>query len=651
MFLKEIQKSKLRRIRIKQILLLIIRICIIVFLVLAFSNPVYRGYFSGSNPDIRKCGIFVLDNSFSMGVKDEKGSSYEQARSTIKNILSLYSSSDRLFLVTSSHLKGFEKGELNDIQSLTDSINNLELTSVRFDLQDMMNYAGEIIKKNNSPLYEVFILSDNQKNNYQSVDFNEKFSGVNTDNIHFYNIDFGRRAANNISIEKAEVKTKIPEVNREIKVSVILKNHNKFNCLNKQVNLFVNNKKAGEYVTDIASLERKEITISFKPENTGSLSGYIELLQPDFFEDEVLQDNKYYFTIYIPDKINVGLAGENESALRYIKLAAESAEKLNNSERNIYNFNGFQTINSSISNSDMIFISGKNSFTESEIDLLDDYIKNGGGVMIFPSKNINIESYNSLLRKISSFRIENISRTMSDTGIQNNFSKIDFEHPLFYGAFKNEELTKGSGNYFIESPKIYSLFGILPGNDAKILMTLQGGEAFISESNSGEGKILFCSVSADEDMSDFPRKSLFPLIINKSILYLGNGEFKNENNTVGKNNIITIGKNKLFSVPYSEKYGNQGIFKLQDSALNQEMFFALNRDSLESDFSKADLTEIKSYFSKHNVNNIEYITEPDAVNSEIIKAREGKELWRIFTVLALLFILLEMAYAKKLEKL
>lgn len=649
MFLKEIQKSKLRKIRIKQILLLIIRIFIIVFLVLAFSNPVFKGYFAGNNPDIRKCGIFVLDNSFSMSIKDEKGSSYEQAKNSLKNILSLYYSGDKIFLITSSHLKNFEIGELKNAQNLLDSVKNLELTSVRFGLSGLMDYVKNIIEKNNSPLYEVFILSDNQKNNFIAENISGKFFEESRKNIHFYNIDIGKRTANNISIEKAEIKSRIPEVNKEIKISVAVKNHNNFNCLNKQINLFIDDKKAAETVIDIASGERKEISLTFRPARTGNITGYVELLQPDFFEDEILQDNKYFFSLYIPEKINGGLVGDNEFAFRYIKLAVESAEKLSGTGNKIFNLNSYSNINESVKSSDMLIISGKNNFSESESGVLTEYIRNGGGVIIFSSKNMNIESYNSFFSRINSLRVENIMRIFTDTSAQNKFDRIDFEHPMFYGAFKNEELSITSEKFFVESPEITFLYKILPGSNTKSLMSLPGGNVFLAESDYGDGSLIFCAVSADEDMSDFPKKSLFPLIVSRSIHYLGNGVYKNDNNTVGRNNIVTLGKNKIFSVPYSEKYSGQGIYSVFDSVLNQNLFFALNRDTLESVLNKADVKDIKDFFGKYKINSIEYISDAAEVNPVVVKARDGKELWKYFAVLALIFIILEMAYAKKLE--
>lgn len=651
MFLKEIQKSKLRKIKIKQLLLLLIRIAIIIFLVFAFSNPVFKGYLSGGNSNMRKCGIFVLDNSFSMSAKNDKGTYYEQAKKSLEGILKLYNPDDGIYLITSSHLKNFEKGESRSASNLIDSLKNLETTYVPFYLSDLMNYVKDITQKENFPLYEVIVLSD-----FQKIDLANENSGKNLfrdfgKNVHVFNIDIGKREVNNISIEKVEIKSKIIENNKDIKLSVILKNFNKFNTINKQVNLFIDDNKVSESVVDLASLERKEVSFTFKPTHSGSTAGYVELMQNDFFEDEIINDNKFYFAFNVPERINIGLIGENENSLKFIKLAIESAEKLNNLSGNqkFYVVNQSSVLNEDITKSDMLIFSGKNNFSENESKILTEYINSGGGVLIFPARNINTENYNSLFSKLNAFRISGLEKINSDTNLYKKFDKIDFEHPIFSGAFKDEDLNISSDKFYVDAPKVNFIYNIIPGENCVQLMQLPNSRIFLAEAGFGEGKLIFCAVSGEEDMSDFPMKSLFPLIINKSIFYLGKGKYKNSINIVGKNNIVEIGRNKIFNIPYNLNYSEPGIFSIKDS-LNKSYYFALNRDSLESNFQKAEEKEIKEFFNSYDMNNIEQIREQGEVNSVIQKSREGIELWKYFIILALVCVILEMLYSKKLEK-
>ncbi|MBR9976556.1 MAG: BatA domain-containing protein, partial [Bacteroidetes bacterium] len=65
-FLKELQRSKIRKLKIRQWLLLALRTLIIVFLVLAFTRPALRsgfGFLPGTTA--KSSVVIVLDNSFS----------------------------------------------------------------------------------------------------------------------------------------------------------------------------------------------------------------------------------------------------------------------------------------------------------------------------------------------------------------------------------------------------------------------------------------------------------------------------------------------------------------------------------------------------------------------------------------------------------
>jgi hypothetical protein len=344
------------------------------------------------------------------------------------------------------------------------------------------------------------------------------------------------------------------------------------------------------------------------------------------------------------------LITDNDIGTKYIKLAIESAEKLNNAAalQKFYNVSSYSLISDNVKNSDMIIIFGKKNFSEDESIKLKEYVNNGGGVLIFPSNNINFESYNSLFSRLNAFRIENLAKVNTDTNSRRKFEKIDFEHPIFYGTFKNEELSITSDKFFVEAPKLNFIYNINQSANSQTLMTLNS-KIFLAESKSEDGKILMCAVSAEDDMSDFPSKSLFPLIINKSIFYLGNGIYKNENNIAGNNNVVTAGKNKIYSIPYNLVYKDPGIYSVKDSA-NNNYYFTLNRDTLESDLRKSVINDVKEFYKYYDIKNVEYIDEQTDVNNIIMKSREGTELWKLFVMIALLCIILEMIYSKKLEK-
>lgn len=66
-FLKELQKTSMRRIRFRQILLLVLRTLLVIALVLAFSRPALRGSFAGlGGAEAASTMVVMLDDSPSM---------------------------------------------------------------------------------------------------------------------------------------------------------------------------------------------------------------------------------------------------------------------------------------------------------------------------------------------------------------------------------------------------------------------------------------------------------------------------------------------------------------------------------------------------------------------------------------------------------
>src|SRR3972149_6434833 len=71
-FLKELQKNTMRKITLRQWLLLLLRTLIIIFLVLAFSRPALKGNFGTIGSHAKTTLVIVLDNTASMDLQNEK---------------------------------------------------------------------------------------------------------------------------------------------------------------------------------------------------------------------------------------------------------------------------------------------------------------------------------------------------------------------------------------------------------------------------------------------------------------------------------------------------------------------------------------------------------------------------------------------------
>ena len=78
MLLKEIQHRQMRRLKMRQWLLLALRTLIIALLVLVPARPVVKGLFrSGPSDHLPSAVVFILDTSASLGYVGSQGSAYQ----------------------------------------------------------------------------------------------------------------------------------------------------------------------------------------------------------------------------------------------------------------------------------------------------------------------------------------------------------------------------------------------------------------------------------------------------------------------------------------------------------------------------------------------------------------------------------------------
>ena len=235
----------------------------------------------------------------------------------------------------------------------------------------ILDLADEICASSKNELKEIYIISDFQKSNFNAAQSERmQLENSKTLNAKTYLLNIGSREVNNLSLDSFKVKTDLPEKDKEIKIHINLNNFSQFNVSNKTVNLIIENEFVSSKVTDAGSFSRNELEFKFKAKKAGKIQGCFELVQNIFSEDELIQDNKYYFNISIPEKFNVLLIEENLSQVSFLETAIKSANDLLSDsvkrKSEMFVISRDKTIDENIFKNDVVFISDKKSFTDNE---------------------------------------------------------------------------------------------------------------------------------------------------------------------------------------------------------------------------------------------------------------------------------------------
>lgn len=677
MFLKEIQQSKYKKIKLKQLLILLCRIAMIILLVMAFARPFETGYL-GADGKARSSVLLILDNSFSMQSREQNGQEFEIAKSKLMETVNLLDEDDEIFFTATSEIDKPNSFNLyKDTGVLKDSVISTKISDVTRYLNEVIVYAKRILTASSNPYKEIFLFTDGQKK------FIEGTSSipVNPDLDEFTKVNIiltGERRGNNISLDTINTITKIFERNRNVKLKCTVNNRNNFNVSNKSIIInFAGGRYRDEKVIDIPANSSLEVEFNFTPEVTGYAGGYIEIIQSEISDDEIVNDNKRYFNFYIPPKLKLLLASNFPDDLEYIKLALSSSEEMMRDSLNnkVNYFEIKQTGAGSITDEDLstydcLVLAGYPSFTSADADKIYDYVQSGGGAVIYPGSGINIENYNNVLLK--RFELPPVSGSF---GAANNeqsfvFDNLDLEHPIFEGIFK--ETNTEQKNFIKESPHIKYGLNLLSGSNTHTLIKLNNEKSFLNEYISGKSKILIYSVTPDMANSDFPASNLFSPLTVRSILYLA-GSSQMKEAVSGREYFIEL--NKLpdtdgDSLIISNQQNQESIIFIQNntSLTNLREFlnvssnysilhsgntiseFSCNFDNNESSTEKADSEYIKQYTEKAFGSEINIISPLNTVNTAIFKLRTGKEIWQYFLIAALVFLAVEYAISRSITR-
>lgn len=646
-FLKELQNTKIRNIKLRQILLLILRTLLITFIVLAFARPTIQNSIPGFVSYANTNTGLIIDNSFSMDLSDLSGNRFRQTRNVFNNFINNLEDGDKLF-VGGTNSKQYQNLELSSNKNeLTTLFQNIKIETSDSKINELLSNSNLVFEENKELNSDIFIISDWQKNFIDKID---TFKTNNFKQISFIKIgqEFNSK---NLSIDSIKLITSIFQEKKPVELDVYISNHSESSSNNNLLTLKFNNNRVAQKTFNVDANKSSVISISGVPNSQGAIKADMEI-----DNDDILQDNKFYFGFIIPSQPNVLLISDVNRSFTEIAL------RTRNSDDNIRIINSkeFSAINLTEFN---IIVNTSKDLSKNDLSRLEKYIEQGGNALLFGSELTNqLESFYNKIGfndiKLDSFK----NKT--------KFDRVEKLHPLFSGMFQGDSDPKS----IIESPEIQKLLSLNGG----FPLIMANGKPFLNELEYGNGKVLYFAVSQNMKWSNFPLTGLFPALLNRSIIYLsgGKGNFYQTNNL--DKIIINIPKNLALdnnfvllspsgiesnlkgselpsgSVVIFNDLEEEGTYFLKNSGNKFVAVFAINHNPDESvlDYhSKNELEEIISYKFPNTFVNI--LDDYNELDLKSLRANLGTELWQIFLILALLCGLAELfvqkAYKNEIE--
>ncbi len=654
-FLKELQKNKIRRVKLKQWLLLALRVLIILLIVTAFARPTLEGVSVGGTTSAAKTtAVFILDDTFSMSVIDQKGSYFNQAKQTIKDIINQMQEGDDAALILASHQPEVIRPTTN-LGRFISELDDIQISLISNETHNAIIKAAEVISTSDNFNKEIYLLTDFQKGRLYSPENVTNLGELMGKGVRLYTFNYSGEDILNAGISELKLNTQIFEKNKPIKFETSITNYSSSVMSNLVVSLFINDERSAQQSLNLNPGETETINLETPARETGLNEVFVEIE-----EDDILQDNRRYISFFIPAEIKVLILSDTGADSKFIKLALQSGNRDGLLEVTTENISSSAAIR--FNDFDVVLINSSNF--KSLSDKLKEFLNEGRGLVVFPSSDENLEQFNSSLGSIGLPDSKGIVNLENEQYLE--FDEIDFNHPLFENIFMEKEKKQ------IESPQIFSYHKITGTAIGKSIIKLVDGSLFLGEYNSGSGKTMLFNSSADLAWNDFPLKSIFAPILNKIVMYLSSNKLLDDKKFAGENLAVNIsertlpqlkivrpdGKEELINLTQTGS-SNFFIYNSTDLTGNYKFFtgekllrsVSVNPNPIESVTEYLAQDEFEDYLNKVNFQgSLITIDKDEDPVQKILQARFGSELWRYFLIAALIIAVIEMAVARNAKK-
>ncbi|HTX18529.1 MAG TPA: BatA domain-containing protein [Bacteroidota bacterium] len=691
-FLKELQKSQMRRVKLRQWLLLILRTLIVIFVVMAFSRPALRGTFAGLGTHAKTTAVIILDNTFSMSLRNDRGVFLRQAQNSALGLVDLLGEGDDAIFIRLSDLPAATIAEpTHDFQLLRESIGQSEVSYKRHTVEEALLLSSKLLGRSRNFNKEIYIFTDGQRTTVENGARSGEASNERLfePGVRVFYVPFSSEAFENIGIVNVEVGPALFQTGKPFSLRAAVRNFGSTEANNHLVNLFLDGARVMQKSVTLPPRSEKTVEFTAIPQHTGIVRGRVEL-EDDAFDE----DNSRYFTLLVPERINVLLSSSDPKSSSYLKLALSVASQESTGTLvRLAEVPPQQLTYAPLSRADVVILSNVASLSRTQAEELAQFSAQGGGIILFPGDLVEVSSYNSLL--LPDLHVPSLLPTqiLPPVGPGMSFDKIDYDHPIFQGMFESTAGLK-SGKKEIESPRIAHAIRFASGGELRSIITLSDGTPFLWERlhEGGSPKenrrtILGFAVAANTSWSDFPLKGLFVPLIYQTILYAASGKsahFAAQPAIVGEKLEIPLEavsstesrggspsrvlrlldpEGREIRVPERSPegpgaspnpiltYDNATVPGIYTVVRGRDTLTAVpvNVDPAESDGGLSDLSQVVAMGNKYGIekNQIVDVSSPGSLSTTVLQSRYGVELWKYFLAGALILALLEMIIARE----
>jgi len=394
-FLQAAVERNKRRLRVEDLVLLLIRCATIALLALALARPALPGAAGGMFGRGGVAAVVLLDNSGSMGLSDGVATRFDNAKTAAEQAIeALPSGSSAAVLLASDGVAALVAEPTLDLNLARKSVREAKLSDRGTDLLPAVRRAVETLRRKPSGGRELYLVTDGQAVGWRQLEEVRTLLADAKGEVRAHVVLVGppESGANNLAVTGLSIDGGLVTVERPVRVEATVANFGLADAANVRVTLSVNGEPASDEATidaiPVGGSRSVPLFARFRAAGTAAVTASIE-------HDRLPRDDARTLAVRAFDRMNVllvdgspGKTGrESETFFLQNALVPVPARQAERHFVRTSTIAPTELATVRLDEYDVVVLANVADAAPRAVDALVEYVRNGGGLIAFPGDN------------------------------------------------------------------------------------------------------------------------------------------------------------------------------------------------------------------------------------------------------------------------
>jgi len=675
-FLLASSRKNFRRIRLQEIILLIIRTLVLLLVVAALARPFLAGVASVLGRSQRYV-VLIIDNSFSMGCTVGNERPHERSIQFGERVLDTLGEGDLISLIAvSDRARPLVREASHDLEVVRSEISKLPLSQGSTNLADAFRLARDLLKDSKVPQKEVYLVTDGQRAGWRiRGGGGEELGGIVRDisaAADFVLVGVGLDTGGNMAVTQFQSADRIIGKEKpDTTFTATVHNFGETAQQNVEVSFFVDGFRQGSTAITVPADGATDISFGYTFHDAVPHSLSVQLKH-----DRLAADDSRYLAVAVLESAKALLVDGRpspdlyRSSTGYLQTALHPRPDNAFQRSTIYEpviIQPSELPREEFGRYEFVVLSDVPHVESSTAADLEAYVAEGGAVIVFLGGGVDQDNYNqTLYQEGRGLLPAKLAGVRGDPKRESYFSLAvapDSAHPLLKEFRQHRSVYLNTLQFYQ-----YMLLEVPERDDTTVIFGFEDDSPALVEKKLGEGKVLLFASTANDTWTDLPRRPGFLFLMQEMAAYVARDRQKGRNLLVGDALLKGCGPEALVSkttitgpggsfdvaaVPEGrgsrlkfEETHLAGIYELKTERgeAAERDFFAVNVDPAESDLSRIGPEELRRTFPDFR---FQYLTGSVGLDSSLTATLRKSDLWKRLLLAALALMCIESILAQR----